>query len=168
VLPSPMRFVAKSELLANPFARIYLARLGTAFAERFDPRRGIEDTGRLVQCLREGASLILFPEATYRRVPGLLPFRMGAFVAAAEAGAPIVPVVLRGTRSVQREGQWLWRRALVSATVGEPIEPASRDWSGAIALRDRARADMLRLCGEPDLGEETALGPRRARGASSD
>ena len=158
----PMRFVAKSELLANPFARIFLKRLGTAFAERFDARRGIEDTGRLVQLLREGASLILFPEATFRRMPGLLPFRMGAFVAAAEAGVPIVTIVLRGTRSVQREGQWLWGRGLVSATVSEPIEPAGVDWNAAIALRDGARSQMLRLCGEPDLGEETALGPQRA------
>ena len=165
VLPWPMRFVAKSELLANPFARIYLTRLGTAFAERFDPRRGIEDTGRFVQLVREGASLIVFPEATYRRVPGLLPFRMGAFVAAAEARVPLVPIVLRGTRSVQREGHWLWRRALVAATVSAPLEAASADWNGAIALRDSARADMLRLCGEPDLSEERMHEPQPSRPA---
>ena len=48
-------------------------------------------------------------------MPGLLPFRMGAFVIAAQAGVPVVPVTLRGTRSVLRDGQWLFRRARLSA-----------------------------------------------------
>jgi 1-acyl-sn-glycerol-3-phosphate acyltransferase len=85
---------------------------------------------------------------------------MGAFVIAAQAGVPVVPVTIRGTRSILREGQWLFRRGRISVNFSAPVEPGGSDWGAAIRLRDAARAEMLRLCGEPDLSEETALLPK--------
>jgi 1-acyl-sn-glycerol-3-phosphate acyltransferase len=90
-----------------------------------------------------------------------LPFRMGAFVIAAQADAPILPVTLRGARSALREGHWLFRRSLLSATFSAPISPTGASWDAAIELRDRARSEILRLCGEPDLGEEAILPPKQ-------
>ena len=166
-LPRPMSFIAKRELLEHFVSRIYLKRIGTEFVERFDVERGVEDTGRFVEAVRAGRSLIVFPEGTFRRAPGLLPFKMGAFAVAAQAGAPVVPLTLRGTRSVLREGQWLFRRGAISATSSAPLEPAGEDWNGAIELRNRTRTEILRLCAEPDLGEETEL-PAKSRDIASD
>ncbi|MEK6594014.1 MAG: AMP-binding protein [Pseudomonadota bacterium] len=154
-LPEPRSFVAKRELLDHWVPRIYLSRVGSVFVDRLDAQRGVEDTGRFVEAARSGKSLVVFPEGTFRRMPGLLPFRMGAFVVAAQAGVPVVPVTLRGTRSALREGQWLFHRSRISVTFSVPIEPAGNDWNAAIQLRDATRAEILRLCGEPDLGEET-------------
>jgi 1-acyl-sn-glycerol-3-phosphate acyltransferase len=78
-------------------------------------------------------------------------FRTGAFQAAAQAGAPVIPVALRGLRSVLRDGTWYLRRASVSITVSPPIRPEGTDWTAAIRLRDAVRAQILRHCGEPDL-----------------
>jgi 1-acyl-sn-glycerol-3-phosphate acyltransferase len=161
-LQEPVRFVAKRELLEHFVPRIYLSRIGTEFVERFDARRGVEDAGQMVAKVSAGHSLIFFPEGTFLRMPGLLPFRMGAFVVAARSGMPVVPVTLRGTRSVLRDGQWMFRRGAISVTLGEPIEPAGTDWSAAVTLRDRVREEILRQCAEPDLGDETALAPTRA------
>ena len=44
--------------------------------------------------------------------------------------------------------------------------PTGNDWNAAIQLRDAARAEILRLCGEPDLSEETALPPKRPGAAA--
>jgi 1-acyl-sn-glycerol-3-phosphate acyltransferase len=159
-LPDPVHFVAKRELLDHWVPRIFLERLGAAFVERFDAQRGAEDTAQLAEHVRAGRSILVFPEGTFRRMPGLLPFRMGAFVAAAHAGAPVVPVALRGTRSMLREGQWLFRRAPITVAIGAPLEPEGADWQAALRLRDRAREQILRSCGEPDLGEETELAPK--------
>jgi 1-acyl-sn-glycerol-3-phosphate acyltransferase len=76
---------------------------------------------------------------------------MGAFVAAAQSGRPVVPVALRGTRSVLRAGSWLPRRAPVEVFIGRPIPPRGAGWSDALALRDAARAAILARCGETDL-----------------
>jgi 1-acyl-sn-glycerol-3-phosphate acyltransferase len=160
-LGEPVRFVAKRELMEHFVPRIYLTRMGAEFVERFDAQRSVEDAGHMVARVSAGHSLLFFPEGTFRRMPGLLPFRMGAFVVAARAGMPVVPVTLRGTRSVLREGQWLFRRGAIRVTFGEPIEPTGTEWNAAVALRDRAREEILRLCAEPDLGDLTALAPKR-------
>jgi 1-acyl-sn-glycerol-3-phosphate acyltransferase len=160
-LQTPMVFVAKRELLDHWVPRIYLNSIGTTYVERFDAQRGVEDASRFTDLARGGRSLIVFAEGTFRRVPGLLPFRMGAFVIAAQAGVPVVPVTLRGTRSILRDGQWLFRRGRISVTFSAPVEPTGTDWSAAIQLRDAARAEMLRLSGEPDLSEETELLPKK-------
>jgi len=98
--------------------------------------------------LREG--VIVFPEGTFTRAPGLRAFHMGAFVAAAQSGRPVVPVTLRGTRSVLRDGSWLPRRLPIEVRVHEPLQPQGRDWSEAIRLRNAARHAILEHCGEPD------------------
>jgi len=159
-LAEPRAFVAKRELLDHWVPRIFLKSIGAVFVDRLDAQRGVEDTGRFAGAARGGQSLIVFPEGTFLRMPGLLPFRMGTFVIAAQSGVPVVPVTLRGTRSALRDGQWLFRRASLSATFSAPIAPEGTDWNAAIRLRDATRAEMLRLCGEPDLGEETTLLPK--------
>lgn len=159
--PEPKTFIAKRELLDHWVPRIYLQSIGTAFVDRQDAQRGIEDTRQFVEGARGGQSLVVFPEGTFRRMPGLLPFRMGAFVIAAQAGVPIVPVTIRGTRSALRDGQWTFRRSRVSVSFSAPVAPAGSDWSAAIALRDATRAEILRHLGEPDLGEETSLPPKK-------
>jgi hypothetical protein len=66
-------------------------------------------------------------------------------------------VTLRGTRSALRDGQWLFRRASLSVIFSPAIAPEASDWNAAVRLRDRTRAEMLKLLGEPDLGEETIV-----------
>lgn len=98
-----------------------------------------------------GEWFVVFPEGTFRRKPGLLPFRMGASIAATTAGTPVIPVAIRGTRSVLRDGQWLPHRGIVQVVVTAPLPPEGRDWSAAVGLHDRARAAILAACGEPAL-----------------
>jgi 1-acyl-sn-glycerol-3-phosphate acyltransferase len=86
-------------------------------------------------------------------MPGLLPFRMGAFVVAAEAGATVVPIGIRGSRSLLRAGSWFPHRGALKVSIGTPIIPEGGDWSAAVKLRDLARQQILNLTGEPDLHE---------------
>ena len=88
-----MRELAGAALLGAP-----LRRLGAAFVERGDAAGGVEDTAVLEAHARAGEPLVIFPEGTFRRAPGLLPFKLGAFVVAAHTGVPIIPVTLAGTR----------------------------------------------------------------------
>jgi 1-acyl-sn-glycerol-3-phosphate acyltransferase len=150
-------FVAKRELVGNLFARWFLRGLGTEFVERFDKQRGVEDARRVSRVAAQGRSLVFFPEGTFRRQPGLLPFHLGAFQAAVDAGAPLLPVVIRGTRSILRDGHWLPRRGRISVHVSAPVAPDGTGWNAAIDLRDRARTEMLRHYGEPDLVDQPVV-----------
>jgi acyl carrier protein len=143
-------FVAKSELRENFLTRIFVGGLGSEFVERFDVQKSAEHADALVQAAQRGKSLIIFPEGTLVRHTGLMPFRAGAFQVAAQAGIPVVPVSLRGVRSVLRDGTWYPRRSPIAITFGAPIEPEGSDWNATLRLRDRARAEILKYCGEPD------------------
>ena len=141
--------------------RIPLQRLEAEFVERFDRERGIDDAGWVTQGLRDGHSPLFFAEGTLSRMPGLLPFLMGAFITAAEADAPIVPVIIRGTRSMLRDGSWLPRPGTITVIIGKTIEPDPADgeegnWARAVSLRDRVRQEILKHSGESDLEREVS------------
>ena len=151
LLPPRFAYVVKSELRNNPFTRLPLARLRSLFVERFDAEKGIDDARRGTDSVAAGDSLIVFAEGTFRRAAGLLPFRLGAFAMAARAGLPVVPMALRGSRSLLRDKQWLPHRSAVTLTIGEPLAPSGTNFADAVALRDEARAWMLAHVAEPDL-----------------
>jgi 1-acyl-sn-glycerol-3-phosphate acyltransferase len=92
------------------------------------------------------------------------PFQLGAFKAAVETGAPIIPVSLAGTRRFLRDGTYLPRPTSVTITLHPPILPKpprpmnhagetadSSDWRELIRLRDASREAIARDSGEPML-----------------
>ena len=158
-LPIEFSFVAKAELQRQFFPRLFLRRIGVVFVERFDKQRGVADSRRTVQTVQAGRSLAFFPEGTFTRMPGLLPFRMGAFVAAAEAGVPVAPVTIRGNRSLLRADSRFPRRGGIRVIVAAPIHPQGTDWSAAVKLRDDVRTSILQHLGEPDLALTQAPPP---------
>jgi 1-acyl-sn-glycerol-3-phosphate acyltransferase len=119
--------------------------------ERSDRERGIADIRRLAAAAHAGGTLVFFPEGTFLRMPGLLPFRLGAFSAAVESQLPVVPIALRGTRSVLRGDQWFPRRGAILVTVSPALKADGLDWQAALRLREAARTAILQHCGEPDL-----------------
>jgi 1-acyl-sn-glycerol-3-phosphate acyltransferase len=150
-LPPGVGFVVKKELEGNAFASALLRRLGAVFVERFEAGQGEAETRKVAEAVASGDSLLIFPEGTFSRIPGLRPFRMGAFVAAARTGASVVPVAIRGTRSKLRGDGWFPRRGGVEVEAGPPVRPDGEDWAAAVRLRDAVRAGILARCGEPDL-----------------
>ena len=87
-LPGDFRFVAKRELLRAPVIGTVIRKGGHLTVNRTDLARSLEDADRASAALRGGASLLVFPEGTFVRAPGLLPFKLGAFKAASRAAAP--------------------------------------------------------------------------------
>lgn len=164
-LPRPVSFVAKAELKAAWYTRLPMQRIGSTFVERFDRKQGLDDYRRIAAAARRGISPLFFPEGTFRRAPGLMPFRMGAFACAVEASLPVVPVALRGTRSILPAGSWFPRHGRVDVVVAPPIgvDDGKENWSAALALRERVRAQMLQLCGERDAAEAAPLATPPAR-----
>lgn len=156
-LPGSYSFVAKKELERSIWTGPFLKHLGAKFVERFDAQQSVADATSLGEAIHGGQTLIFFPEGTFRRMPGLLPFRSGAFVCAANADVPVVPVALTGTRYILRSESWFPRFGRVSIKIDEPVAPAGSDWSAVLSLRDRVRERMLELSGEPDLVYETGI-----------
>lgn len=152
LLPPDFAYVVKRELEKSAFARVFLRRLGTLFVERFDVAQSAGETRKVLEAIQAGQSLVIFPEGTFQRYPGLLPFRMGTFAVAVDANVPIVPVALQGTRSLLRGDDRLLRHGRVKVSAAPAVRPEGSGWHAGVRLRDEVRAAILGRCGEPDLG----------------
>lgn len=158
VLPRHFRFIAKYEFTKNFYTRLPLEKIHAEFVERFEITKSVHDTEHLRAVLESGHALFFFPEGTFSRVPGLMPFRLGAFSIAAGANVPVIPIAIRGTRSILRDGSWLPHHGPVHIEIGKPIDPKEirskadiKEWNVAIDLRDQSREFILQHCGEPDI-----------------
>jgi 1-acyl-sn-glycerol-3-phosphate acyltransferase len=150
-LPGEPAIVAKRELAQQVIAGPILRRLGTPFVERYDVSTSLTDAARLGAMAREGRLLVFFPEGTFTRRAGLSGFYLGAFKVAAEADLPVLPGIIKGTRTVLRSDQWFPRRSPIGIEIGDPLLPAGTDFQSIVRLRDQVRQTMLARCGEPDL-----------------
>ena len=142
-----MKVAREQQVVAGPFLR----RLGAVFVERFDVAGSLADALTAESVARSRRFLVVFPEGTFTRRPGLTDFYLGAFKIAAVAALPVIPGAIRGTRSMLRSDQWFPRWSPISVHFDAPIEPRGSDFTAVLQLRDDARAAILRLCGEPDL-----------------
>ena len=164
-LPARFAFVIKKEMRAVPFAGYLLHRIGSEFVERGNRHRAAMAARRMLRKAHDGDALAFFPEGTFSREAGLRPFRSGAFVAAARAGLPVVPIVIRGARDILPDRQWLPRPGRLEVQLAEPVGPyLARDNAAARALSDAARRRILARLDEPDL----ALDEERPVAAAED
>ena len=150
-LDVPIHFIVKGELARNLPVRLILQRFGVEFVDRFNANQGSSDVTRIANKSRSGQSIVFFPEGTFTTFEGLQPFRMGAFVTAARARVPVVPVAIRGARGIVRGDDWFPRRGRIEVTICAPIQPAGVGWQVALDLRDAARHAIAKHTGEPDL-----------------
>ncbi|EWH03941.1 lysophospholipid acyltransferase family protein [Halomonas sp. BC04] len=151
VFPHDFRYLAKAELSQPFLTRFVLRRMGVLFVERDNTREANNTTEQVLQTAREGGSPAFFPEGTFRPEPGVQDFHMGAFVSAAKAQVPVLPVAIRGSRALLRGREWLPHPGIVDVTVGAPLQPKSSEWSEAVRLRNESRAFIVAESGEPDL-----------------
>lgn len=149
-LPRPVAFVAKEELAHRWLLGWLLRRLGVVFVARFDPVRCTEVVSMAGRAKRD---FLFFPEGTFGRMPGLLPFHLGAFSAAVEGALPVVPVAVRGTRHVLHDGEWRPRRGPLAVIAGAALvaESGKDGWAETLRLAAQARRFLLAQLDEPDL-----------------
>jgi 1-acyl-sn-glycerol-3-phosphate acyltransferase len=153
-IPGELTFVAKYGFKSRPIVGPFLERLGTVFVHRLDAKAGVEDTKAVLEAAERGARIVILPEGTFARMPGLLPFRLGGFLVAAQSHRPVLPVALKGTRMILRDVQWFPRRGAIAVHVGAPVHADGTEFDAAVRLRDKVRAEILQKVGEPDLARE--------------
>ena len=160
VLPFDFSFVAKREAASWPFVGTFIRRSDYLTVDRENAPEAVQDSRRIEERLLSGRPVHIFPEGTFTHASGLRPFQMGAFKLAADTGALLLPVTLRGTRQVLRDGRLLPSPAPVRVVISPIIEPRAKGWQEMIRLRDAAYAEILKHCGEGPLDLVRAGPPR--------
>jgi 1-acyl-sn-glycerol-3-phosphate acyltransferase len=152
-LPARFSFVIKKEVTKVPLAGLLLKRIGSEFVDRFNRHAGGMDARRLIKAADAGQSLAFFPEGTFVAEPGVGKFHSGAFVIAARCGLPVVPVAIRGTRHILPSGRVLPRFGRIEIEILPALPVGTGDAASVHATRDRARASIVSVLGEPDLAD---------------
>jgi 1-acyl-sn-glycerol-3-phosphate acyltransferase len=116
------RWLAKKELFKIPFFGYAMQRVGYISINRSDRRSAFLSLKRAAQIIRGGVSVLIFPEGTRSLDDQIRPFKKGGFILALDAGVPIVPVVIRGTRSIMPKERLRIRPGQVSLEILAPID----------------------------------------------
>lgn len=121
-LPFQLRIIAKDSLGRFPIWGWHLSRTGHILVDRRNP--GSSTLRRVSALMREGASLIVFPEGTRSADGTVGRFKGGIFLLAIQAGLPIVPVSISGSRAIMPKRRLMTCPAAVRLVVHEPIPTA--------------------------------------------
>ena len=147
-LPVNLRFAAKGRLTTYPVLKTAIPKAGYAVIEKTTLAEQVAGADEVSVSLVTGESMFIFPEGTFVRTPGLLPFRLGAFRAAAESGRPLVPVTLSGTRQIFPADSLLLNPGRITLTIGQPLKPHDTGWNEIVRLRDEAKSVIASNLGD--------------------
>ncbi|MFZ5565127.1 MAG: lysophospholipid acyltransferase family protein [Thermodesulfobacteriota bacterium] len=120
-LPLQLRWVIKMELREIPIFGLGCERMGHIFIDRSHPDRAYKSLEAAGEKIRNGASVVFFPEGTRSTDGNLLPFKKGGFNIALAAGVPILPVTVRGSRQILAKGSARVRPGTIEIVVHEPV-----------------------------------------------
>jgi len=143
-LPRKIDWIAMAELFGTKWSKAGFTWLDVIPVDRHgDDRQALRTA---IKRLEAGRMIGIFPEGGIRDgALSILPgaeMREGAFLLAAKADCPVVPVVILGSERLYNRRNWLsWRRAKVYIAIGDPIFPAE---GGRKQLRDDTAAALIR------------------------
>jgi 1-acyl-sn-glycerol-3-phosphate acyltransferase len=167
-LPYQLRIIAKESLGHFPFLGWHLRRTGHMLVDRQRPDRA-KIFGWASRLTSNGLSLIVFPEGTRSRDGRVARFKGGSFFLALEAGLPIVPISVIGSRHVMLKGRLATYPGGVKLVVHAPIGTRGLAGSDARAFAEQVRA-VIAPEAESDLSRtppDVAAPPRDAPRAAS-
>lgn len=147
----PLRMVAKRVLFFIPIFGWSLWMCGFIPIDRSDRERAIASLEKAARRIREGISVLVFPEGTRSRTGRLQRFKKGGFMLALKAGVPVVPVVVLGTQEIMEKGSIEVRKGTITVRFGEPIPTAGMEMGRQTRdrLMGRVRQSMVSLGAEP-------------------
>ncbi|MBI2896685.1 MAG: 1-acyl-sn-glycerol-3-phosphate acyltransferase [Deltaproteobacteria bacterium] len=150
-IPCDVRMLAKAELKRMPILGWSMWMAGFVFIERrstASARRSLEDGAAAV---RNGKSIVVFPEGTRSTDGQLLEFKKGGFLLAIRAGVPVVPIAIRGSREILPKHTLLPHAGTIEVRFGEPIPTADLGLDHKVELAARTREVIRGMKGPPQL-----------------
>ena len=120
-LPAQLRIAAKKSLFKIPFMGWHLARAGHIPIDRRSRENAIAELSKAANYLQDGVCVFIYPEGTRSRDGHLQPFKKGGFKLALQAGVPIIPVTIIGSRQVLPVDSIIFRPGPVEMRVDAPL-----------------------------------------------
>lgn len=121
-IDKPFGFISKIEVKKVPILASWMEVMNCVFLDRKDRRQAIRSIREGAEILKQGHSLVIFPEGTRSKGGAMGEFKSGSFRLAKDAGVTIVPVCIEGTSHVFEKNNRLIKPAKITVTICPPIE----------------------------------------------
>ena len=139
--------VAKENISHFPIIRGWMKELHCVFLHRDEPRQAIKDLDEAIKWVKEGYSMVIFPEGTRSYTGEVGEFKSGAFRIAQKSKVPVVPVCLKGTNDVMHRGSLWMHKAPVTLKVLPAIDTSGysrSDWRALPAIAENQIREALK------------------------
>jgi 1-acyl-sn-glycerol-3-phosphate acyltransferase len=127
--PTPIVFLSKASIRKVPLLGLINERAGTVFVERGNRSSSERAVATLTSTLKNGRSVLVFPEGTRSKHGALQPFKKGAFHLALAARSEVVPMHISGTFELLPPGAFFFRppRREIWVRIGAPLAQSDED-----------------------------------------
>ncbi len=133
-------YISKTELLKIPILRTWMKEIGCVFMDRSDIRNAAKSVIEGVNFLKNGHSLVIFPEGTRSKSSNIGDFKGGSFKFATKSKVPIIPVTINGTYKIMEANNNRIKPANVDVFIHPPIYTDSLTAKETTELPERIKA----------------------------
>lgn len=124
-IPNNFRIITKEEIFSIPFMGWALKRSRQVPMNRSHPRKGLASLKQASNLLKEGVSIVVFPEGTRTSNGKINDFKATLFILPIRTGIPVVPVLIEGTFDALKRGAILLNPVPIKLTFHQPISAGS-------------------------------------------
>ena len=142
-LPFQFKWLAKKELFSIPFLGWAMAAAGYISIDREGTRETVKAMNKAADRIRDGMSVVIFPEGSRSPDGTIQPFKKGGFTLAIKARVPIVPLALTGSREIMPKERLTAASGEIRIRMGRPIETAQHSMKDRKNLMEKVRETIL-------------------------
>jgi 1-acyl-sn-glycerol-3-phosphate acyltransferase len=156
-LPIQFKWLVKKELFSIPFLGWTMAAAGSIRVDRGGTRDTVEAMNQAAQKIRDGMSVVIFPEGSRSPDGSIQPFKKGGFTLAIKSKVPIVPIAISGSRDIMPKDKFTATYGEIRMLMGDPIETASYSLKDRESLMTKVRETIsknFKLLSEQQNGDK--------------
>jgi 1-acyl-sn-glycerol-3-phosphate acyltransferase len=143
-LPVHFKFVLKEELMRIPLFGATMRSAGYIGIARDDARSALKSMHQAADKIRNGASVVIFPEGTRSADGRIQAFMPGAFHLALRSGSDIVPITIDGSYRIMSKGSLRINKVACTMKIGRPISVKGYSKKEMGRLMEQVRETMIR------------------------
>ena len=139
----PFRWLAKAELFKIPILGWAMRTAGYISLDRSAKKKAYQSMELAARKIKEGTSVVIFPEGSRSLDGALQPFMNGGFTLAIKAGVPVCPVAIAGSWQIMPRTTLRIKKGNIGIIISEPIETKGLTMQDRRPLMQQAE-DLIR------------------------
>jgi 1-acyl-sn-glycerol-3-phosphate acyltransferase len=143
VIPGAARFIAKQELFRVPVFAQGMRAVGMIPIDRGNSKKARESLDKAIVEIKQGVSVIIFPEGTRSKDGNIQPFKKGGFVLALKGGIPIVPMVISGAMQIMRKKSMFLDKGTIRLEFLHPVDTTQYSYDQRNRLLQEVRTQIM-------------------------